>query len=82
MNMNPETEFAELVDRTKRMFSAALLLIITFALLVVSGVTLLFTVFVTVFSMARNGLNKITERATVERGVTFRRTLSGKAVSG
>lgn len=70
--MTPSTEFSDLLDRTERMWSATLLLMITFALLIVSALTLLFTVFVTFFSMLRNGANDWTERVTVERGRTFR----------
>lgn len=70
--MTPSTEFSDLLDRTERMWSATLLLMITFALLIVSAVTLFFTMGVTVFSMLRNGANAWTERVTVERGRTFR----------
>lgn len=77
--MTPEKEFSDLLDRTERMWNAALLLIISFLLLLVSGATLLCTVFVTFFSMTRNGANRWTEKISVEHGATFSRPLSGNA---
>lgn len=65
------SEFSDPLDRTERMLNATLLLLITFALLIVSTVTLLFTVFITLFSMLRNGANVWAERVTVEKGETF-----------
>lgn len=73
--MTPSTEFTDLLDRAERMWSATLLLLITFALLIVSTVTLLFTVFVTAFSMIRNGVNVLTDKVTVGKGETFREPL-------
>jgi hypothetical protein len=70
--MSPESEFSDLLDRAERMWSATLLLLITFSLLLVSTVTLLFTVFVTFFSYLRNGANVLTEKVTAEKGATFR----------
>jgi hypothetical protein len=69
--MTPSTEFADLLDHAERLWNASLLLAITFALLVVSGVTLLFTVFITFFSMSRNWINKWTVNVTAEKGATF-----------
>ena len=73
--MTPETEFGDLLNRTERMWSATLLLLITFSLLIVSTVTLFFTVFVTLFSYLRNGANRWTEKVTVGKGETFREPL-------
>ena len=73
--MTPSTEFSDLLDRSERMWSAALLLLITFSLLIVSSVPLLLTVFVTLFSYLRNGANVLTERVTSEKGRTFREPL-------
>jgi hypothetical protein len=80
--MTPETEFSDLLDRTERMWNAALLLIITFLLLLVSGATLLCTVFVTFFSMTRNGANEWTEKVTAARRSTFRRALPVQGATG
>lgn len=74
-SMDPSTEFQDLLDRTERMWSATLLLIITFSLLIVSAVTLFLTIGVTFFSMLRNGANVLTERVTVGKGETFREPL-------
>lgn len=70
--MTPSTEFSDLLDRAERMWDATMLLLITFALLIVSSVTLLFTVFITFFSYLRNGANVLTEKVTAGKGDTFR----------
>jgi hypothetical protein len=69
--MNPRTEFRDLLTRSRRLVDAALLLLITFALLIVSAGTLFGTVWVTVFTMGKNTIDRTTERVTVERGAAF-----------
>jgi hypothetical protein len=69
--MNPRTEFRDLISRSRRLFDAALLLLITFALLIVSAGTLFCTIFVTVFTMGRNTIDRTTARVAVEKGTAF-----------
>lgn len=77
--MTPTSEFQDLLDRSERMLTAGLLLAITFGLFIVSGLTLLFTVFVTLFSMLRNGANKWESKITTTKGATFRCPLEEKS---
>ena len=69
--MNPKDEFKDLISRSRRLVDASLLLLITFALLIVSAGTLFCTIFVTVFTMGRNTIDRTTARVVVERGAAF-----------
>lgn len=63
--MNPRTEFADLVSRSRKLTAAALVLIISFALLIVSAGTLFATVFITVFRTAQGAADRMTAKVTV-----------------
>ena len=65
--MNPKTEFVDLLTRSRRLIDAALLLVITLALMIVALGTLFCIVFVTVFVMGRNTIDRTTEKVTVGR---------------
>lgn len=69
--MNPKDEFKDLLTRSRRLADAALLVVITFALLLVSAGTLFGTVWITVFTMGRNTIDRTTARVAVERGASF-----------
>ena len=69
--MNPKDEFKDLCYRSRRLLDAVLLLIITFALAVVSIGTLFCTIFVTVFTMGKNTIDRTTARVSVEKGAAF-----------
>jgi hypothetical protein len=63
--MNPKTEFNDLLSRSRNLFSAALLVFITFALLAVSVVTLFCTCWLTVFRTGRVIVEQMTTRVAV-----------------
>jgi len=69
--MNPKNEFSDLVDRSGGLVNSVLLLLVSFAHLVVAVGTLFCTVFVTVFTMGRNTLERATTKCTVEKGTAF-----------
>jgi hypothetical protein len=69
--MNPKAEFSELVDRSGSLVNSVLLLLVSFALLVVAIGTLFCNIFITVFTMGRNTIDKATRKVTVEKGATF-----------
>ena len=66
--MNPRDEFRDLVSRSRRLFNAALLLVITALLLVVAVGTLFCTIFITCCTMGRNTIDRATMRFTVQKG--------------
>jgi hypothetical protein len=70
--MNPKQEFSVLVDRSGSLVNSALLLLVSFALLAVAAGTLFCTVFVTVFTMGRNTVDRWTVKVSVEKGAAFR----------
>jgi preprotein translocase subunit SecY len=63
--MTPLTEWKDLLSRSRNLFSAVLLVFITFALLVVSVVTLFCTCWLTVFRTARGIAEQMTARVAV-----------------
>ena len=69
--MTPRTEFADLVTRSRRLVDAILLLLITFALMMIALGTLFCAVFTTAFVMGRNTVDRMTARVTVEKGAAF-----------
>jgi hypothetical protein len=69
--VNPKQEFSDLVDRSGVLVNSVLLLLVSFAHLMVAVGTLFCTVFVTVFTMSRNTIDKATARVTVEKGAAF-----------
>ncbi|MFA6509974.1 MAG: hypothetical protein WCV62_05915 [Candidatus Peribacteraceae bacterium] len=69
--MTPKTEWKDLLARSRRLLDAALLLLITFALLIVAAGTLFCVSFTTVFTMGRNTIDRMTARVTVEKGAEF-----------
>jgi hypothetical protein len=70
-SVSPKEEFKDLRSRLKRLTDAALLFIITAALLLVAAGTLFFSVFVTTFTMGRNTIDRTTARVAVERGAAL-----------
>jgi hypothetical protein len=69
--LTPRTEFTDLVSRSRRLVDAALLLLITFALLIVAAGTLFCTAWITVFTMGRNTIDRATAQVAVKKGATF-----------
>ena len=65
--MTPHTELQDLIVRSKRLRDAVLLLLITFALLIVAVGTLFCTVFITTFHTGAGILDRATVRATREK---------------
>lgn len=63
--MNPRDEFKDLLTRSRRLIDAVLLLVITFALLVVAIGTLFCTVFITTFQTIRSAVDRVTARTSV-----------------
>ena len=69
--MNPKQEFSDLVDRGEVLVNSVLLLLVSFAHLLVATGALFCHIFITVFTMGRNTIDKATARVTVERGTAF-----------
>jgi hypothetical protein len=63
--MTPITEFNDLLSRSRALFSAVLLVFITFALLLVSTGVLFFSVFITTFRTGRLIVEQMTARVAV-----------------
>jgi hypothetical protein len=63
--MTPLTEWKDLLSRSRALFSAVLLVFITFALLAVSVVTLFCTCWLTVFQTCRGIVEQMTARVAV-----------------
>ena len=66
--MTPRSEFSDLLTRFRRLIDVALLLVITFSLLIVAAGTLFCTVFVTTFHTGTGILDRAAVRATREKG--------------
>lgn len=69
--MTPRTEFRDFLARSRRLFNAVLLLLITFALLVVAAGTLFCTIWITAFTVSRNTVDRWTTRVTAEKGAAL-----------
>ncbi len=65
--MNPRTEFADLLTRSRRLLDAALLLIITFGALLVAAGTLFCSCWITVFVFGRGIADRMTARTTTQK---------------
>jgi hypothetical protein len=70
--LNPKQEFSDLVDRSGGLVNSVLLLLVSFAHLMVAVGALFCHIFITVFTMGRNTVDKATARVTVEKGESFR----------
>jgi hypothetical protein len=63
--MTPLTEWKDLLSRSRALFSAVLLVFITFALLAVAAAMLFFSVFITTFRTGRVIVEQMTARVAV-----------------
>jgi hypothetical protein len=63
--MTVRSEFNDLLSRSRALFSAVLLVFITFALLLVSTGVLFFSVFITTFRTGRLIVEQMTARVAV-----------------
>jgi hypothetical protein len=63
--MTVRSEFNDLLSRSRALFSAVLLVFLTFALLAVSVGTLFFSVFITTFRTGRRIVEQMTARVSV-----------------
>ena len=68
--MTPLTEYRELVTRFWKMIDSVVLLVLSFALLIVAAVALFCIVGITCFRTWRGGLDRIAAKVTAPKEVT------------
>ena len=68
---SPLIEFQDLVFRSRCLLDVALLVVITAALFLVAAGTLFGTLWITVFTMGKNTIDRMTARVAVEKTAAF-----------